>query len=139
LGLAVRVFEIAEPGQVDDALAGVLAQKVDSLVLASDASIWPRRRQIMRIAVARRLPTITDSGWGGVEPLPLLSYRARVDILMRQAAGFVERILWEGAAPGDLPILLPDRFKFVVNLKTARAIGLAVPQSLLLRADEVVR
>lgn len=139
LGLDLRVFEIARPEQADDALAGVVAQDLDALVLTSDASIWPRRRQIMEFAVARRLPTIIDAGWTGVEPQPLLAYGARFDILMRQAAAYVERILWQGAKPGDLPIQLPARFKFTVNLKTAKAIGLTIPQALLIRADEVVR
>ena len=58
--------------------------------------------------------------------------------MRRQAAAYVNRILWEGAKPGDLPIQLPAMFKFTISLKTAKAIGVAVPQALLLRADEVI-
>jgi putative ABC transport system substrate-binding protein len=68
----------------------------------------------------------------------MLAYGARFDILMRQAAAYVNRILWDGARPGDLPIQLPAMFKFTVSLKTAKAIGVSVPQVLLLRADAVV-
>ena len=139
LGVDLRVFEIARPEQVGDALVGTVARDLEALVLTGDASIWPRRHQIMRFAVAKSLPTIVDTHWPGTRPQPLLSYYAPGDILMRQAAAYVNRILWEGAKPGDLPIQLPARFKFLVNANTAKAIGLAVPQSLLLRADEVVR
>jgi ABC-type uncharacterized transport system substrate-binding protein len=139
LGLDLRIYEIATPGQVDDALARVVAQKVEALVLTSDPAMWARRKDVTQFAVARRLPTIIDSNWLGVEPQPLLAYGPRFDVLMRQAAGYVERILWERAKPGDLPIQLPAKFHLTVNLETAKAIGLPVPQALLIGADEVVR
>ena len=138
LGVDLRVFEFAKSEQIDDALAWAVAQKVEALVLTSDASIWPHREKIMQFAIAKRLPTICDNAWDGVQPGPLLAYRARFDILMRQAATYLDRILWQGAKPGELPIQLPAMFKFTVNLKTAKAIDLSVPQSTLLRADEVI-
>jgi ABC-type uncharacterized transport system substrate-binding protein len=139
LGIDLRVFEISKPAQVDDALAGAAAQGVQALVLTSDSSIEPRKEGIMRFAVARHLPTITDARWFGTKPEPLLQYYAPGDVLMRQAATYVERILWESAKPGDLPIQLPTRFKFLVSAKTAKAIGLTIPPALLIRADEIVR
>ena len=109
-----------------------------ALVLTGGASVAPRRHDIAQFAVEKRLPAIADSrAWYGIEPKPLLAYYAPADLLMRQAASYVERILWEGARPEDLPIQLPARFKFLVNLKTAKAIGCSVPPALLLRADEV--
>jgi putative ABC transport system substrate-binding protein len=140
LGVDLRIFEIAKSEQVKDALASAVAQDVEALVLTSDFSIWPHREEIGRFAVARRLPTVADFDWNwkDVEHLPLLSYFAPWGALMRQVAPYVERILWEGAKPGDLPIQLPARFKFLVNLKTAKAIGLTVPQTLLFRADQVI-
>jgi putative ABC transport system substrate-binding protein len=138
LGLELRVFEIANLKQIDEAFASVVAQRIEALVLTSDPSIWARRKDITQFAIAKRLPTIIDSRWVGVEPQPLLAYRARFDILMRQAAAYVNRILWEGAKPGDLPIQLPAKFTFAVNLKTAKAIGLTIPQALLIQADEVI-
>ena len=139
LGLDLRVFEIATAAQVDDAFAAVAAQGVEALVCTSDPAMWARRKDVAQFAVAKRLPTIIDARWPGVEPQPLLAYGPRFDVLMRQAAGYVNRILWEGAKPGDLPIQLPAEYRFTVNLETAKAIGLAIPQTLLIRADEVVR
>jgi putative ABC transport system substrate-binding protein len=69
----------------------------------------------------------------------LLQYSAVFDLLIRQAAPYVNKILWQGVKPSDLPIQLPARFDFVVNLKTAKAIGITVPQSILMRADEVIK
>ena len=68
----------------------------------------------------------------------MLWYAASFEALTHQVATYVTRILWEGAKPGDLPIQLPARFEFVVNLKIAKAIGLTVSPSLLLRADQVI-
>ena len=138
LGLDLRIFEMAKPEQIDDALEWVVAQGVEALVLTGGPSIQPHRQKMMQFAVAQRLPTIIDGDWHRTEPRPLLAYGARYDILMRQAAAYVNRILWEGAKPGDLPIQLPAMFKFTISLKTAKAIGVAVPQALLLRADEVI-
>lgn len=138
LGLDLRIFEFARSEQIEEALAWVVAQGVEALVLTGDPSIWPHRQKILEFAVAKRLPTIIDGSWTDIESRPLLAYGARFDTLMRQAATYVNRILWEGAKPGDLPIQLPAMFKFTVNLKTAKAIGITVPQSILLRADEVV-
>lgn len=140
LGVDLRIFEIAKSEQVKEALASAVAQEVEALILTSDFSVWPHREEIGRFAVAKRLPAITDTNWNwnDVEHLPLLSYFASPDTLMRQVAPYVERILWEGAKPGDLPIELPARFRLVVNLKTAKAMGLTVPQLLLFRADQVI-
>jgi putative ABC transport system substrate-binding protein len=138
LGVDLRIFEISKSEQVDEALAWAEAQKVEALVLTSDPSIISGARKILRFAIAKRLPAINDAHWYGLEPQPLLSYFAPTDVLMRQAATYVERILWEGAQPGDLPIQLPAKFKLLVNLKTAKAIGLTVPQTLLFRADQVI-
>jgi ABC-type uncharacterized transport system substrate-binding protein len=140
LGVDLRIFEIAKSEQVRDALVSAAAQGVEALVLTSDFSMWPHREEIGRFALARRLPTITDVNWdwNDVKHLPLLSYFAPLDALMRQAAPYVERILWESAKPGNLPIQLPATFKLLVNAKTADAIGLTVPQTLLLRADQVI-
>jgi len=138
LGLDLRIFEIAKPEHVDDALAWVTAQGVEALVLTSDPSLLRRASDIMRFAIAKRLPTIADAAWPFIEPPPLLWYAASFDALTRQVAPYVNRILWEGAKPADLPIQLPAKFEFVINLKTAKALGLTIPQSLLQRADQVI-
>ena len=69
----------------------------------------------------------------------MLSYGAPLGVLIRQAAVYVDRILWGGAKPGDLPIQLPSKFELVISLKTAKALGLTIPPSLLGRADEVIQ
>ena len=138
LGLDLRIFEIAKSEHVDDALAAIAAQRVEALVLTSDPSLLRRASDIMRFAIAKRLPTIADAAWPFVEPPPLLWYAASFDALTRQVAPYVNRILWGGAKPGDLPIQLPAKFELVINLKTAKALGLTIPQSLLGRADQVI-
>jgi len=139
LGLDLRVFEIANSARVDAALAQVDAQGIEGLVFTSDPVMGTRRNDIMQFAVKKGLPTIGDGiMWRGAEPQSLLVYWARLQSLMKQVGPFVERILWAGVRPGDLPIQLPTTYKFRVNLKTAAAIGLAVPQSVLIQADEVI-
>lgn len=141
LDVDLRIYEISRPEQVDDALAAVTRDGIDALVLTSDASMTTKRKDILRFAVEHRLPTIVDAPWteqmGEVQPL--LGYWPPFHLLIRQAAPYVDKILWHGANPGDLPIQLPARFQFTVNQQTARAIGITVPQSVLLRADEVVQ
>jgi len=137
LGIDVRILEIAKPEQVVGALAAVAAERMDALLLTSGLSMIPRRQEIMQFAVEKRLPTITDGFWRGVDPPPLLSYGAPLAVLIRQSAVYVDRILWGGAKPGDLPIQLPAKIELTVNLKAAKAIGLTIPQSILARADEV--
>jgi len=139
LGLDLRILEIEKPDDVDDALASVAAQGCEAMVLTSGPSMYARRKQVMQFAVAKRLLTMADTGgWQWIKPEVLLIYRVLGEVLMRQVGWFVERILWEGAKPGDLPIQLPARFSLRVNLKTANAIGLTIPKSLLIRADEVI-
>jgi putative ABC transport system substrate-binding protein len=136
LGVDLRVFKIAKPEEIDAALAAVAAQGMEALVLTSGISMFPRRKDILEFAAAKRLPTITDSEWSDSQPL--LSYAASDLTLMRQAVPYIDQILWHGVKPGDLPIQLPARFDFIVNLKTAKALGITVPPSILVRADRVI-
>jgi putative ABC transport system substrate-binding protein len=135
LGVDLRVYEIATPEQVDGALAAAAKDAVEALVLTSSASIEPRKADILRFATERRWPTIADAFWQG---MPVLEYRVHFFSLMRQSATYIDKILWHGAKPGDLPIQLPARFLFIVSVKAAKAIGLTVPKSLLLQATEVI-
>lgn len=139
LGVDVRVIEIAKSEQVADALAQVAAERMDALLLTSGSSTRSHRQEIMRFAVERHLPTITDFRWFGVEPQPLMTYASIPSLLIRQATDYVDKILWGGARPGDLPIQLPLKLELVVNLKTAKAISIAIPPSILVRADEVIQ
>lgn len=138
LGIDLRIFEISKSEQLADTLAAVVAERMEALLLTSGVSIAPRLHEITRFALDKHLPTIIDWRWPAIDPQPLLSYAASADVLIRQTATYANRILWEGAKPGELPIQLPARVELVVNLRTAKAIGITVPQSILLRADEVI-
>jgi len=96
-----------------------------------------QRDKIIDLALQQRLPAIYElrafADTGG-----LIAYSADGMEMYRRAAGYVDKIL-KGAKPGDLPVEQPTKFEFVINLKTAKALGLTIPQSLLLRADEVIQ
>lgn len=139
-GLELQVFEISKPEQVDDALAAAAAQRLEALLLTGGVSLQTRREDIIRFAAAHRLAVVSDSSYGelGDALRPLLAYTVFYPALIRQAVPYVDKILWKGAKPGDLPIQLPTRFEFIVNLRAARALDLAMPRSILARADKVI-
>ena len=97
---------------------------------------WEHREHIVNIVARLRLPAMYGSQ-EAVELGGLISYAASVPDVFRRAAVFVDKIL-KGAKPGDLPIEQPTKFELVINLKTAKALGLTIPQSLLQRADQVI-
>jgi putative ABC transport system substrate-binding protein len=138
LGVALRIREVARPEQTRATLHAIAAEGVHALLLTSGAPMQPHREEIMRFATGMRLPTISDFSWPGVQPQPLLRYSPPPETLLRQAATYVDRILGRGAAPAELPIQRPAKFELELNLRTATALGLEVPPSLLLRADRVV-
>src|SRR5205823_13244953 len=126
-----RVEEVARVvAQIDEA-------KVDELVVYPDAVTARTRNEIVQFASLRRLPAV-----GGFKPWAqgglLLSYGASLPDMRRRAMIQVDRILKDGVKPGDLPIEQPTHFELVINQKTAKALGITIPQSLLLRADEVI-
>jgi putative ABC transport system substrate-binding protein len=102
-----------------------------------DASFTAHRTTLLNRASKARLPTSYSERPFVVEG-GLMSYGANIFDLYRRSAGYVDKIL-KGAKPGDLPIEQPTKFELVVNLKTAKALGITIPESILLRADEVIR
>jgi putative ABC transport system substrate-binding protein len=110
---------------------------VDAILVASGGPLYPARAQVGELALRHRVPAIA-----AFKEFPqiglLMSYGPDLSNIYRRAAGYVDKIL-KGAKPGDLPIELPSKFELVINLKTAKALGLMLPQSLLLRADEVIQ
>lgn len=138
LGMEVRILEIDKPEKTQSALATVITERMEALFLTAGPPLNPHRQEVMNFAVEKRLPTISDFTWIGIEPQPLIRYSPSPVALIRQAASYIVRILRDGAKPGDLPIQQPARFELVINLKTAKAIGLSIPQELLSRADEVI-
>jgi putative tryptophan/tyrosine transport system substrate-binding protein len=136
LGLQLRVIEAATPDQIDTGLNAAIAVGAEALVVIPDEMFWEHRGQIVSLAAEHRLPAIypereyADDGG-------LLAYGPNVPDNFRRAAAYVDKIL-KGAKPGDLPIEQPARFDFVVNLKTAKALGLTIPPSILGRVDGVI-
>jgi putative ABC transport system substrate-binding protein len=98
--------------------------------------LFLHRARIASLAAKARLPTVS-SGREGAEAGYLMTYGLSGTYVFRRAAGYVDKIL-KGAKPADLPIEQPTKFEFVINLKTAKALGLTIPPSLLLRADQVI-
>jgi putative ABC transport system substrate-binding protein len=133
----VLVVEADKPDQLESALSALTRQRADALIVAPDPFFLMQRKQIAQIASKNRLPSIfwnRDLAQAG----GLMSYGQSLAEQYRRAAAYVDRIL-RGAKPGDLPIEQPTKLEFVINLKTAKAIGLTIPRGLLVRADEVIQ
>ena len=134
----VELIEAAvhDSAAIEVVLTGLAREPGGGLVLLPDTFLASHLKLILEIAAHHQLPAIYPFryfvGAGG-----LMSYGPDVDDQFRQAAGYVDRIL-RGEKPGDLPVQQPTKFEFVINLKTARALGLDVPPTLLARADEVI-
>jgi putative ABC transport system substrate-binding protein len=109
--------------------------RVDSVVVTEDGEFAPNFQTIAALALRNRLPSIGAKEYG--EAGGLIGYGANILALYRRAAYFVDRIL-KGAKPADLPVEQPTRFDLVINLKTARSLGLTVPPTLIARADEAI-
>jgi len=137
--LGIELLAIAAGGS--DALAGALmaANKnpPDALIVLSPIYA-AYRNEIVNFAMATKVPLIFDTKGLAGEPGALMSYGVDLAVLFRRAAGYVDKIL-KGAKPSDLPIEQPTKFELVINLKTAKALGIPIPQSILLRADEVIQ
>jgi putative ABC transport system substrate-binding protein len=127
--------EVANPGDIEKAIAQISGRRADALVVRGDPMFSSNREQIGRLAVQYALPTIAEERQFA-EAGMLISYGPNVPATLRIIASYVDRIL-RGAKPGDLPIEQPTQFELVVNLKTAKALGITIPQSLRLRAEEI--
>lgn len=136
LGITVQSVPVSGIDELERALAGLANSNVDGLITLADPFFTAHRGRIVDLANAARLPTMLH--WREfVEAGGLLSYAPDNVELYRRAASFVDKIL-KGAKPGDLPIEQPTKFVLVINLKTAQALGITIPQSVLFRADEVI-
>ena len=135
--VAVEYFSAARPEDVSVALASVTRLGMQGLIVSADAVIRGRALEITDFAMRNRLPAVYFAN-DYVRTGGLLSYGPNPRGLGRRAATYVDKIL-KGAKPADLPVEEPTSFDLAINLKTAKAIGLAIPQSLLLRADEIIQ
>jgi putative ABC transport system substrate-binding protein len=132
----VRV-EVRRPGDVEAAFAATSRERADGLFVFGDPLLYILRRQIGELAVRNRLPSVSQYR-EGAEAGGLISYGPNLAAGARQIASYVDKIL-RGTKPADLPLEQPTTFELVVNLATAKALGLTLPQSLLIRIDETIR
>ena len=136
LGLQVQVVEARTAEEFERAFARLSAERVNGVVLLADPSVIEQRLKIAELAQAARLPTVFQLR-ENVEAGGLLSYGANINSQFNLAAVYVDRIL-KGTKPADLPVQQPTKLELVINLKTAKVLGLTVPSALLATADEVI-
>jgi putative tryptophan/tyrosine transport system substrate-binding protein len=134
LRVSVRSVMARNPEDFEPAIAAAVKER--ALFVVASPVLFPQRGRIAELALRHRLPTMVG-GREYAEAGGLLSYAVSYPVLFRRAAIYVDKIL-KGAQPGDLPIEQPTKFELVINLKTAKALGLTIPPSLLQRADQVI-
>jgi putative tryptophan/tyrosine transport system substrate-binding protein len=135
-GIELHVVEASAPDKLDSAFATVAAVRADSLVVLPDGMFFGQYRRIVALTTASHLPALFPEK-EVVEAGGLMAYGPSIPASFRRAAAYVDKIL-RGANPADLPVEQPTKFEFAINLKTAKTLGLAVPQTLLVAADEVI-
>ncbi len=137
LGVQLHIVQARTPPEIDAAFTAMRSQRVGGVLVLRDALFLAERAQIAALAAKSRLPAVygfrEQAEAGG-----LMAYGASVPAMYRRAATYVDKIL-KGAKPADLPVEQPTKFELVINLKTAKALGLTIPPSLLQRADEVIQ
>jgi putative ABC transport system substrate-binding protein len=140
LGVQLHLVKAHGPEAFDSAFAAMTSAHAGALLVLGDPMFVRHRRRLTELAATSRLPTMYASGQcrAYVEAGGLLCYGARLLDQWRRAATYVDKIL-KGAKPGDLPVEQPMKFELVINLKTAKALGITMPPSLLLLADEVIQ
>jgi putative ABC transport system substrate-binding protein len=137
LGLQVQLLEARGPDELEGAFAAITRERASALLVQVDVIFALHARRIADLAAKRRVPAMYGSR-EHVEAGGLMSYAPNIPDLFRRAATYVDKIL-KGAKPADLPVEQPTKFELVINLKTAKALSLTIPQSLLQRADEIIQ
>jgi putative ABC transport system substrate-binding protein len=136
LGLQFRLFVVSDLDKLPAVFSAMHQDAIDAITLLTDAQFFSARRQVSSLAAKHRLPAMYESR-DSVADGGLISYGANISDLTRRAAAFIIKVL-NGAKPADLPIEQPTKFELIINLKTAKALGLEIPPMLLARADEVI-
>ena len=137
LGIKLQSREVRGPSDFERILAEMARERPDALLLIGDRLTLQHGAEIVDFATQKRIPSMLDRAYLETAGA-LMSYGAEEEELWRRAADLADKIL-KGAKPADLPIEQPTKFKFVINLKTAKTLGLTISQSMLLRADEVIQ
>ena len=135
-GVQHQFLDIRDPKDIETAFRAASKGRADAALVLSSAVFAPHRTQIADLAVKNRLPAVYGQP-EYVDAGGLMYYGPNINDLFRRAAFYVDKIL-KGAKPADLPVEQPTKFELVINLKTAKALGLTIPPSLLLRADQVI-
>jgi putative ABC transport system substrate-binding protein len=136
VGMEVRSVEIRDSGELERALAELDRDRPGALLLLADPLTLSQRLRIVEFAAEQKLPAMYELSQF-VDAGGLMSYGPNIDDIVRRSATYVDRIL-KGAKPADLPIEQPAKFELVINLRTAKAMGIAIPQPVLLQADRVI-
>jgi putative ABC transport system substrate-binding protein len=136
LGLSLRPLEIREPGDFEGAFSTMIRERAHAMFGAAGVLTYEHKEVLVGLAAKRRIPAM----WGHrqfVDAGGLMSYAVNFYDQIRQTVVYVDKIL-KGARPGDLPVEQPTKFELVINLKTAKGLGLTFAQPLLLQADQVI-
>jgi len=136
LGVEIHVAEVQGPDRFESAFAAIKAARAGALIVLPDGMLYSQHPRIVTFSAASHLPALFGQK-EVVEAGGLIAYGPNIPASFRRSAAYVDKIL-QGAKPADLPVEQPTIFELVVNLETARAIGLTIPASILLRADEVI-
>jgi putative tryptophan/tyrosine transport system substrate-binding protein len=136
LHVSLAIYEVQDTTSLDAAFVTLTNDRPDALMVPADTFLVSQRSRIAQFAIANKLPSVY-SFREYVEAGGLIAYTPNYDDLFRRAANYVDKIL-KGAKPSELPIEQPTKFHLLINLKTARALGLTVPPRLLAGADEVI-
>jgi putative ABC transport system substrate-binding protein len=137
LKLRLQVVEVRASGELEKAFARMAKARVDALTVVPDSMLVANQKTILNLALKNRLPAVYGTS-GVVEDGGLMAYGPSQTEMWRRAATFVDKIL-KGTRPVDLPVEQPTKFELVINLKTAKQIGLTIPPNVLARADRVIR
>jgi putative ABC transport system substrate-binding protein len=137
LGVALQLLHVHTPDDLEGAFAAMARERAQALLVVPASLFTAHQTRLLRLVAESRLPAINDDRWFA-EQGGLLSYGGAQPGMERRAAAYVDKIL-KGAKPADLPVEQPMKFEFVINLKTAQALGLTIPPTILFQADEVIR
>jgi putative ABC transport system substrate-binding protein len=136
LRIQLRFAEMRRPDELERAFSAIVREQPDALVVFPSTMLFAERARIVALAAKHRLPSVFNNRQA-VELGGLMSYGTSLPELLRRTGSYIDKIL-KGARPADLPVEQPTKFEFVINLTTAKALGIIVPQSLLLRADQLI-
>ena len=139
LGVQLQFVEARDPADIDRAFSDMSRARAEALIVLPYIMFFYERKRLVDLAARDRLPTVYSfRGYVEVDAGGLMSYGPDLADMSRRAAAYVDKIL-KGTKPGDLPVEQPTKFELVINLRTAKQLGLTIPQSVLARADEVIQ